>query len=128
MKKCIIICCIVLSSICLFSLIKYDNSDNNVSVKKITFSELYSSSLEGIVIDVRTNLEYETGHILDSINIPVQDIDEVVDFVKDKKENIFIYCKSGVRSLEAAEILISLGYVNVFDLGGINDYDGQLVK
>ena len=68
-----------------------------------------------IVIDVRSSEEYNTGHIEDSINIPVDSISTVT---YDKDATIIVYCASGVRSANAAKTLISLGYTNVYNLDG----------
>ena len=70
---------------------------------------------EAIVIDVRTLDEYNTGHIKDSINIPVENI-STVDY--DKETVIIVYCASGMRSSNAAKTLVGLGYTNVYNLDG----------
>ncbi|MBQ2873370.1 MAG: rhodanese-like domain-containing protein [Bacilli bacterium] len=70
---------------------------------------------EAIVIDVRSNDEYDTGHIEGSINIPVDNINSV-NYNKDT--TIIVYCATGMRSSNAAETLISLGYTNVYNLDG----------
>ena len=67
-----------------------------------------------IVVDVRTNEEYNTSHVVGSINIPYDEIDENTDL--DKTKDILVYCKSGVRSKKAYDTLKSLGY-DVYDLG-----------
>lgn len=67
-----------------------------------------------IVIDVRTNEEYLTGHVVGAINIPYDEIDENTPLPKDK--TIVVYCKSGARSKIAYEKLKELGY-DAMDLG-----------
>ena len=67
-----------------------------------------------IVLDVRTNEEYETGHVVGSINIPYDEINEEVEL--DKEKTILVYCRSGKRSGIAYDTLTELGYT-VFDLG-----------
>lgn len=70
---------------------------------------------EYVIIDVRTKEEYDTGHIVDSINIPVDTITlENIEEYKDKI--IFVYCKSGNRSNIASAYLKDLG-LNVYDMG-----------
>ncbi len=71
-----------------------------------------------IVIDVRTEEEYNTGHVVGALNIPYDEIDEHVDL--DKNKTILVYCKSGNRSGTAYTILKDLGY-KVFDLGAYQD-------
>lgn len=68
-----------------------------------------------IIIDVRTADEYNEGHIANSINIPVDNINEIT-YEKDTK--IIVYCASGVRSANAAKALVDAGYTNVYNLDG----------
>lgn len=72
---------------------------------------------EYIILDVRTNEEYEKEHLKDSINIPYDEINENIEL--DKNKLILVYCQSGNRSSIAANTLTQLGY-NVYDMGGIN--------
>ena len=67
-----------------------------------------------IIVDVRTKNEYETGHVKDAINIPVETIDAKVKL--DKNKTIIVYCRSGKRSAKAKEMLTQYGY-KVYDLG-----------
>jgi phage shock protein E len=81
-----------------------------------------------ILLDVRTKEEYETGHIKNSILIPVDNLKEEAEKkLKDKASPIFIYCRSGNRSVTAANILIELGYKNVYNLGGIKDWPYEII-
>lgn len=81
---------------------------------------------DAIVIDVREVSEYDTGHIEDSINIPVGNITSV-DY--DKETVIIVYCATGMRSAEAAKVLISEGYTNVYNLdGGLINWGFELVE
>lgn len=82
-----------------------------------------------VLLDVRTKEEYDTGHIKDSILIPVDVLEEqAIESLKDKDATIFIYCRSGNRSKTATKILLNQGYKNVYDLGGINDWTYEVVK
>ena len=74
---------------------------------------------EYTIIDVRTNEEYKEGHLVDSINIPYDEI-EKIDL--NKNQIIFVYCQSGNRSKIAYQTLVDLGY-NVFDLGAFDKID-----
>ena len=72
---------------------------------------------EAILIDVRSNQEYQEGHLNGAINIPVYDIEKSIDkIVKNKNNIIILYCSSGYRSENAKEILEKLGYNSVFTL------------
>lgn len=73
-----------------------------------------------VIVDVRTNTEYNQGHLVDAINIPHDEIDENIDI--DKDIVVFVYCKSGNRSKYAYEILTNLGYTT-YDLGSFETID-----
>ncbi len=103
-------------------------NDNVENYEKILINEISGIINDGIIIDVRTAEEYNIGHIENSINISVDEIKEIKNIVKEKDKQIFVYCRSGVRSLQAAEILIDLGYTNVYDAGGISNQEVNLVK
>jgi len=75
---------------------------------------------EYVIVDVRADFEYKTGHLVGAINIPYDEIDENVNLDKDKV--IFVYCKSGNRSSIAYETLTNLGYT-VYDLGAFSEID-----
>lgn len=69
-----------------------------------------------ILIDVRSKQEFNEGHFDGAINIPLNNINIITDKVKDKNKYIILYCSSGIRSKKAQEILISDGYMNVYNL------------
>ena len=76
-----------------------------------------------IILDVRTEEEYKKGHIPEAINIPNEEITlETTNNLTDKDQLILVYCRSGNRSKEASKKLVELGYTNVYDFGGINDW------
>ncbi|MGM9974252.1 MAG: rhodanese-like domain-containing protein [Clostridiaceae bacterium] len=76
-----------------------------------------------IILDVRTEEEYKKGHIPEAINIPNEEISiETTNNLTDKDQLILVYCRSGNRSKEASKKLVELGYTNVYDFGGINDW------
>jgi len=78
---------------------------------------------EIILLDVRTPEEYAEGHIAGSVLLPLDEIDaKAGEALKDKDAPIFVYCRSGRRSKIAAEALVSMGYTEVYDLGGIIDW------
>ena len=79
-----------------------------------------------ILIDVRTEEEYEREHIPDAINIPLGSIN---DINIDKDKQIIIYCQTGIRSKEAALELIKLGYKDIYNLdGGLLNWGGNLIN
>ena len=76
-----------------------------------------------IILDVRTQEEYDEGHIPGAIVISHEEIEEKAeDVLTDKDQLILIYCRSGRRSKIAAEALVELGYTNIKEFGGIIDW------
>ena len=74
-------------------------------------------------MDVRTQSEYDGGHIKDAVLIPYDEIGaRAPTELPDKTARILVYCLSGSRSSAAAHTLVGLGYTNVYDMGGISDW------
>ncbi|MGN8913186.1 rhodanese-like domain-containing protein [Anaerofustis butyriciformans] len=81
-----------------------------------------------IIIDVRTEDEYNTSHIKNAILIPNETIgNEKLKEVSNLNQKIIIYCRSGARSKKAAMKLINIGYKNVYDMGGIMSWPYETV-
>ena len=81
-----------------------------------------------IVIDARTQEEYDQGHIPGAILIPEYEIaDRAEKELPDKDQLILVYCRSGRRSKIAARNLLDLGYTNLIEFGGILDWKGETV-
>ena len=84
---------------------------------------------EVIIVDVRTEEEYESGHIPDAVLIPNETItNKKPEQLPDLDAEILVYCRSGNRSAQAAKKLIAMGYTNVYDFGGILDWPYEIVK
>ena len=82
-----------------------------------------------IILDVRTAQEYSEKHIPGAINIPNETIgDQDIPELPDKDQLILVYCRSGNRSKQAAEKLAALGYANIVEFGGINNWPGETVS
>lgn len=82
-----------------------------------------------IIVDVRTPGEYSSGHIKDSINIPLNTIeDTVMEKYPNRDTKLYLYCRSGNRSSQAARLLVKQGYTNVVDFGGINNWPYEIVQ
>ncbi len=99
--------------------------------KKITSDEAKNIMLteKPIVVDVRSLEEYNEGHIPNAISVPLETIENEAEAkLKNKDDLILVYCRSGRRSREAALRLIEKGYTNVIDFGGIQDWNGEVVK
>ena len=82
-----------------------------------------------IILDVRTPEEYASGHIPGAINVANEMIrgKEPVE-LPDKNQLILVYCRSGNRSKQASEKLVKMGYTNIVEFGGINQWTGEIVK
>ena len=97
-----------------------------IEYKRITAEEAKARIDSGndiIILDVRTEEEYNSGHIPNAILIPNETItDKMPDLLPDLDAEILIYCRSGNRSAQAAKKLIAIGYTNVYDFGGIIDW------
>ena len=82
-----------------------------------------------IILDVRTPEEFADKHIPGAINIPNETIGtEEIPELPDKDRLIMVYCRSGNRSKQASEKLVALGYTNIVEFGGINDWPGKTVS
>lgn len=107
-----------------------NKEENKVEVKSIVKKEAVEKIDNGaILIDVRSASEYASGHIDGAINIDVNYILNLKGELEYNNRNIakttvvILYCRSGNRSLQAANKLIELGYTNVYDLGSIDNWD-----
>ena len=106
-------------------------NEKTAEYKKITSDEAKNIMLteKPIVVDVRSLEEYNEGHIPNAISVPLETIEnEAETKLKNKDDLILVYCRSGRRSREAALRLIEKGYTNVIDFGGIQDWNGEVVK
>ncbi len=90
--------------------------------------EEYKKTPGAVLIDVRTAEEFEEGHIPQAVNIPLQTIEETKEMYTIKDTPLFVYCRSGARSAQAAGYLEASGYTNIHDIGGIMNYTGQIEK
>ncbi len=80
----------------------------------------------GIIIDVRSEAEFYSGHIENSLNIPLGDLASKLDQFEDKDQPIITCCASGMRSAGAAKILSARGYTNVVNGGGWSSLDRKI--
>ena len=92
--------------------------------KEISYKDLTTlmKDKKVFLIDVRSNQEYEEGHLDGSINIPLFNIEKDIEkVVQSKQDTVILYCAKGIRSMEAKKILENLGYERVYNLkGGID--------
>lgn len=105
-------------------------SDSSNAYAKITADEAKTMMDAGnvTIVDVRTAQEYADGHIPGAINIPLESIgsDKPAELT-DTDADLIVYCRTGVRSKQASDKLVELGYQHVNDMGGIVDWKGETV-
>lgn len=79
-----------------------------------------------LIVDVRTQEEYDKKHVLGAICVPIEDIRaDKLDKLPDKNKTLMLYCWTGRRSEDAAAILAKQGYKNVYEFGGLVDWTGE---
>lgn len=113
-----------------------NNSVNNIDVNKTEYIRISAEeaktiidSEDVIILDVRTQDEFDSGHIENAVLLPVTEItDNAEEVLPEKDAKILVYCRSGNRSATAARELIRMGYTNVYDFGGINTWPYETVK
>ena len=103
--------------------------NNEVSVMDINTETVYSEvdNKDVYIIDVREDYEYDSGHIENAINIPVSEINKIKRNEISLDSVVIVYCKSGNRSSKAADMLLKLGYKNVYEMGGVNLWEYGLI-
>ena len=123
MKKLVFL---LLAVMCLTACGQDKENDQGAVYVNITAEEAKQimDSEEGyIILDVRTQEEYDQGHIPNAILIPDTEIkSKAEEVMTDKDQLILVYCRSGRRSKLAAEALAELGYTNIKEFGGIIDW------
>ena len=108
--------------------------EDTMSYSQISMSEakeIFESNGERtyIILDVRRPDEFANGHIPGAINVANETIGaEAPVELPDKDQVIYVYCRSGNRSKQAAEKLEALGYTNIIEFGGIIDWTGEVEK
>ena len=107
-----------------------ESGDKNMGYTQINMDAaktIFEVPGEYIILDVRRADEFAEGHIPGAINVANEDIgDEEIAELPDKNQTIYVYCRSGNRSKQAAEKLVNLGYKNIIEFGGIIDWKGDI--
>lgn len=93
-------------------------------------AKVFATKGDYIILDVRTADEYKDGHIPGAVNLANEDINEntVKSVLPQKEQRIYVYCRSGRRSQQAAEKLVAMKYTNVVNIGGITSWKGAIEK
>ena len=125
MKKYIIILVSVIMIMGLTGCEKKDMGYTQISMQEAV--AMMATEENYIILDVRTTEEFAEKHIPNAINIPNETIgSEELAELPDKNQLILVYCRSGNRSKQASEKLAALGYTNIYEFGGINNWTGEL--
>ena len=97
--------------------------NNYQQITQETAKEMMDTQ-EVLILDVREQHEYDSGHIPGAVLLPVGTIteDTAAAVIDDLDTVVLVYCRSGNRSKTASQALVDLGYTNVYEFGGINDW------
>lgn len=99
-----------------------DNAAAQESSQSLSMETINEDVSNGaLLVDVRTPEEYQASYIESAENFPLSQLQEGLYPTKNKDRKIYVYCRSGNRSAQAAKILKDAGYSDVVDLGGIED-------
>ena len=71
------------------------------------------------LIDVRSTLEFQRGHIKGATSVPLDSINKVKRLINSNEAIIFVYCKTGMRASQAKDLLEDMGYTRVTNIGGV---------
>lgn len=107
--------------------LKEEKMYNTVSPQQA--KEIMDNENGYIILDVRTQEEYNEGHIKNALLIPDSELEiKAETMLTDKQQKILVYCRSGRRSAASAAMLAQMGYTNVIDFGGIINWPYETVK
>ena len=99
-------------------------------VKHITQEDaqrIMQANPDAIILDVRTPEEFEKKHIPNAVLVPIEDVrGGKLSKLPDKDAMILVYCWTGRRAEDAAELLIKRGYTKVYEFGGLVDWTGAI--
>ena len=106
------------------------NNMNENSYQQITqeAAKEMMDTQEVVILDVREQHEYDIGHIPGAVLLPVGTIaeDTAAAVINELDTVVLVYCRSGNRSKTASQALVDLGYTNVYEFGGINDWPYEI--
>lgn len=99
------------------------------SISAADAKKMMESGQDIKILDVRTKDEYAEGHIKDAVLLPVAEVElEAEDILEDKGQTVLVYCRSGVKSRIASQLLVELGYTDVYEFGGILNWPYEITK
>ena len=131
MKRILILFMCIATLFSLFSCNKENDPTKNsyISISAQEAKALMDSESDYVIIDARTQSEFDEGHIAGAILMPEYEVASRAEKeLKNKDQLILVYCRSGRRSKIAAQALADLGYTNVKEFGGIIDWPYDIAK
>jgi len=118
--------CILLSAVCLSSCTAPSDvkSETYTQISAQDAKEMMQQTPDAIILDVREQDEFDSGHIPGAVLLPVGTITEssAAALIPAKDSIVLVYCRSGNRSKTASAVLVDLGYTQVYEFGGIIDW------
>ena len=93
------------------------------------WAELQEQTLESVILDVRTEEEFESGYIKGALNMDIRGGADFLASIEslDKSKSYFAYCRSGARSGQASQLMSQMGFSAVYNLdGGVLAWEGDL--
>ena len=122
-KYILIMLVVLMLTACGTDISERDEGDSYMNITAQEAKEIMDTESDYVILDVRTQEEYDEGHIKDAILIPDYEIaDRAESELNDKEQLILVYCRSGRRSKNAVKQLSDMGYTNVKEFGGIIDW------
>ena len=107
---------------------KAEGNRTFIQIDQETAKQMMAAEDGHVVVDVRRQDEYDSGHIPGAILIPNESIGHgAPEALPDYDQIILIYCRSGNCSKQASEKLAAMGYTNIYEFGGINTWTGEIV-
>jgi len=121
MKKCLIG---LLAVICLLCACGGEETASFRQISQEEAKTIMSTNHDAVILDVRTQEEYDSGHIKGAVLLPVDEITQETAqaVIPGKDTQVLVYCRSGNRSVTASKALVQLGYTQVYEFGGINTW------
>lgn len=106
------------------------NADGYTEITPEAAKEMMDADPDAVLLDVREQSEFDTGHVPGAVLLPVGTIDEesAAAVLPDKETTVLVYCRSGNRSKQASKALAELGYTQIYEFGGVNDWPYELER
>ena len=112
---------------CVLSLLPAGCGKNYQTISQEEARRIMEHDRDCVIVDVRRQEEYDKRHIPHAVLVPIEDIREKkLDALPDKDRTLLVYCWTGRRSEDSAEMLVSYGYKHVYNIGGLVDWTGEV--